>query len=270
VGIVDRLFARIGAGDDLARGASTFLVEMAQTARILNRATPRSLVILDEVGRGTSTFDGLAIAQAGGVRGRRILEIGPLEGGHSCMLERAGAAEVLAVEANTRSYLKCLCVKEVFGLRAVRFVLGDCMAFMEQDRGGWDMVFASGVLYHMQDPMGFLTHLPKLAPRVLLWTHYYDAAIVRGDPAIAHKFGACVRGTRAGFPYEFVQQSYKEALHWKGFCGGSAATSEWLTRDTILGYLRHLGYGRLEVAFETPDHPNGPAFAVYAERTAAA
>jgi DNA mismatch repair protein MutS len=64
VGIVDRLFARIGAGDDLARGASTFLVEMAQTARILNRATPKSLVILDEVGRGTSTFDGLAIAQA--------------------------------------------------------------------------------------------------------------------------------------------------------------------------------------------------------------
>ena len=64
VGMVDRLFARIGAGDDLARGASTFLVEMEQTARILNRATPRSLVILDEVGRGTSTFDGLAIAQS--------------------------------------------------------------------------------------------------------------------------------------------------------------------------------------------------------------
>ena len=64
IGIVDRLFARIGAGDDLAKGASTFLVEMAQTAKILNRATPQSLVILDEVGRGTSTFDGLAIAQA--------------------------------------------------------------------------------------------------------------------------------------------------------------------------------------------------------------
>jgi len=64
IGIVDRLFSRVGAADDLARGRSTFMVEMVETASILNQASERSFVVLDEIGRGTATFDGLSIAWA--------------------------------------------------------------------------------------------------------------------------------------------------------------------------------------------------------------
>lgn len=130
------------------------------------------------------------------------------------MLELAGAAEVLAIEANTRAFLKCLCITEVFKLQAVRFLLGDGMAFMEQSAGGFDMVFASGILYHLQDPLAFLRLLRRMAPRALLWTPSFDDAIIRNAPALPPKFGPIEQSAIDGFTDAVVEQSSKEALQW--------------------------------------------------------
>ena len=77
IGLVDRVFSRVGASDDLARGNSTFMVEMNETANILNNATRHSLIILDEIGRGTSTYDGLSIAWSVVEHLHRELDAGP-------------------------------------------------------------------------------------------------------------------------------------------------------------------------------------------------
>jgi DNA mismatch repair protein MutS len=102
IGVVDRLFSRIGASDDIARGRSTFMVEMIETATILNQATARSFVILDEVGRGTSTYDGLSIAWA-------VVE--NLHNVNKCRVLFATHYRELTVLQNTLSHIKCKTLK---------------------------------------------------------------------------------------------------------------------------------------------------------------
>ncbi|MEW6237748.1 MAG: DNA mismatch repair protein MutS [Candidatus Omnitrophota bacterium] len=115
IGIVDRLFSRVGASDDLARGRSTFMVEMCETAHILRHATPRSLVILDEIGRGTSTFDGVSLAWAiveylHGLRGKGVKTLFATHYHELAALEETHRRVVnyhvqVAEEGNTVSFL---------------------------------------------------------------------------------------------------------------------------------------------------------------------
>ena len=110
----------------------------------------------------------MGLRELGGVAGQTVLELGPLEGGHSYQLEKAGAKSVLAIEANTRAYLKCLIAKELLGMQRVRFLCGDFMEYLRQSPPRFDFVLCSGVLYHTPDPFRLLTRLRAICKETLI------------------------------------------------------------------------------------------------------
>ncbi len=208
-----------------------------------------------------------AIERVGGVAGQRILELGPLEGGHTYLLDRAGAADVLAIEANPQAYLKCLVTKELLGIRAARFVHGDFVAYLRETRERFDVVLASGVLYHMVNPVELIARIAAVTDAVYLWTHYYDPAVFGARSATAARVVEPEPAEHEGFRHALHRNDYGKALNQHGFCGGSRPYSYWLSRDDIIGALRHFGLADIELAYQQPDNPNGPAFAVLAKRS---
>ena len=197
--------------------------------------------------------------------GKRVLELGPLEGSHTMMMTHRGA-QVLAIEANQRAFLRCLAVKEAYGLTNAQFLLGDFVKYLESSPPRFDFVLASGVLYHMLDPVGFLQALAASANTLGLWTHYFDAEAFMENGAIPRNFTLQPRRVKVGtLDIELYDQKYLEALKWVGFCGGMRSGSAWMTRSGIIEVLEDAGFV-VEIGVEEPRHPHGPAFCVFARR----
>ncbi len=205
------------------------------------------------------------IAQCGGIEGKRVLELGPLEGGHTYMMARAGAAHITSIEANTRAFLKCLIVQNALKFKA-DFLLGDFAEYLSDCGEVYDLAVASGVLYHMNKPVDLLRDLARTSDNIGIWTHYYDAEVILANELLKRKFDPEPQmeqlGTRQIISH---RQHYLEALQWSGFCGGSAPTSYWLTRDSLLGALTELGF-TVTVHADDKDHQNGPAMTLFARR----
>lgn len=204
------------------------------------------------------------LQQICGVGGRSVLELGPLEGGHTWMCERAGAKSILSIEANTRAYLKCLVVSQVTAMKYANFVLGDFIEYLKVDGPVFDVGLASGVLYHMREPAELIQLLSRRCREVFFWTHYHDEERARTDPVLAKMLSEPEELKHAGFRYRAVRKRYGEALGWQGFCGGSAEFARWMPRDDMMRAMEHFGFEVMGTAFEQPDHPNGPSMAFWA------
>ncbi len=202
----------------------------------------------------------------GDLTGRSAIELGPLEAAHTCMLECAGLASILAIESNTRAYLKCLIVKELMGLQRSRFLLGDFIEHLKLDDRHYDIGIASGVIYHMRNPAELIELLSRRCDDMLVWTHYWDPDRLADLPEQQRLFDKPQPAEHSGFKHHLVRRDYKEALGWGGFCGGSSDFANWMPRDELLACFEHFGFDVQAIEFDHPNHPNGPALSLHARR----
>jgi hypothetical protein len=185
------------------------------------------------------------------------------------MLEKLGAESILAVEANTHAYLKCLIVKEALQLQRTKFLCGDFVQYLQNSPKKFDICWASGVLYHMANPVDLISLISEVSDSVFLWTHYFDGEIIAINPNLAPKFDLNgIPAKHDGFSYIYHRQEYKTDLQVQGFCGGSQAFSNWMSREEIISCLNFFGFNNIKIDkdFDMPNHPHGPAFSLVATK----
>lgn len=199
-----------------------------------------------------------AIERLGGVSGLDILELGPLEAGHTYMLDRAGAKSVTAIEALKSAYLKCLIAKEVLDIKSAHFLLGNFVPWLETESRCFDLIWASGVLYHMTEPLRLLELISSRTDRVFLWTHFYrDDAV---PPYLKARSVSLAGETFRQFERPYFLPSRRKS------CGGVCTGRAWLRRSDILKALEILGFKRIEIGFEDFANRLGPSFAIVAQK----
>ncbi|MBL8498211.1 class I SAM-dependent methyltransferase [Nitrosomonas sp. JL21] len=202
--------------------------------------------------------------------GKSVLELGPLEAGHTYMLEKSGA-KVLAVEANKGAFLRSLIVKNHLNLSA-KFLLGD-FDKLNLANQSFELVLASGVLYHMTNPVEFLKKISRASNKLFLWTHYFEPDLDKWNDCLANhledgkwEYENPEIVNIDGLEIRLVKYNYKDALGWSGFCGGTEVYSKWIFKDDLLKLLDLLGFSQLKISFDDDEHQNGPSFCVLAEK----
>jgi hypothetical protein len=207
-----------------------------------------------------------AVEKLGAIEGKTVLELGPLEAVHTYMISKKGVKEVIAIEANQRAFLKCLCIKEIMDIKNAKFLLGDFHEYLEKCTRRYDIVFASGVLYHSTKPIELIKNISKATDKVFIWSMYYDKKIINNRIDLKKNFSSLKKLKYDGEKYYYSEHHYEQGLNIKYFCGGSNTSSIWLTKDSILKALEKNGFRKISINFDEPNHQNGPSIGICAER----
>jgi hypothetical protein len=208
------------------------------------------------------------LSQFGSIADSHVLELGPLEGMHTYMLHQHKPAEICCIEANRLSFIRCLIVKELLRLDRARFLLGDFQKWLQHVDERYDLIVASGVLYHMVDPVRLLELMSLRSDAIYIWTHYFsEVAMPEGDPRRGAFSGRVQIRMLQGVPIRLHHRSYHEAWRSKSFCGGMYDKHSWMERDQILAVLAELGFDDIRIAHDAPNHEGGPSLSIFARRS---
>ncbi len=172
----------------------------------------------------------------------------------TAMLHGAGA-HIEAIEANKLAFMRCLITKEILKLPNASFYLGDFIKWLEQPGLAYDFIVASGVLYHLRDPLGFLEALSEKTSALYIWTVF-----------IADDRPPTKIETFKGIPVRLYQRPYGPGVSDDSFCGGLMDKPFWIFRDDILSALKALGFSDIETAHEESSI-HGPGFSIFARKS---
>jgi hypothetical protein len=215
---------------------------------------------VDGVPCGGDTFDptddariAMFVDKTGPLEGKRILELGPLEGGHTIQLARKGAS-VIGIEGHESNYQRCLFVKDFFKLDNVEFKLGDLRTFDLTALGPIDFIFNVGVLYHLDEPWKLLTSLRSVAPAMFVSTHC--APHDKIDETV-HADGYHLEG------YWWQEGPLEASL------SGLQPRSFWPNKKSLETMMRRTGWPTLKWIDYNAGFTNGPLAAVWVEQAPA-
>jgi hypothetical protein len=199
--------------------------------------------------------------------GKHVLELGPMEGAHTYQFLKSGAESVLGIESNQRSFLKCLIAKEVMGLAKAKFLCADFLEWLEKNPNlHYQLCVASGVLYHMRDPLRMIGLCARCSDELFLWTHYYDSKIIESVPDLGHRFVKKVECEWDGFRTTGFRREYGAQIWNPLHLGSDGVYSVWLTREAIVKALEHVGFNEIHIGKEDLNHKAGPALTLFARR----
>jgi SAM-dependent methyltransferase len=192
----------------------------------------------------------------GDLEGKRILDVGCLEGGYTVTFARRGAGEVVGVDIRDVNLARCRYLQERLDLTNVRFVKADVRTISRAELGDFDLVFASGILYHLEDPFDFLLRCSELTTDMLLLdTHIasLDSWAHRCSPElIAREWHGLSYLGRVAVEYEReLSPEELEAIPWTAY---GNTTSFWLTEGSLVTMLRNMGFPLVMKAFLEPPY----------------